>query len=91
MDRVIGINGESHFLADKVGNDTMTLGLDHLPPIHIKYQSICDIREIGQSTMQYDQTYGDHYNTSSSGNGLSFALYQPTIFVGNLFIYAGHG
>ena len=41
-------------------------------------------------SLQTTSSAPDAVRTSDVGEGKSFQLYQPTVFVGNLFIYAGH-
>ena len=33
---------------------------------------------------------GEHYISTDTGNGNSFSVFQPTLFIGNVFIYAGY-
>eukprot|EP01083_Nonionella_stella_P100824 284899_1 len=102
-DRVVGINGNTYKIGDKVGNESgISLSEDNIPP-HSHSLSLClwgdktgDSRDRfiqlghGYSCQGYTN-YGDtiYYKLSKTGNGTSFKVYQPTIFVGHLFIFSG--
>ena len=97
-DRVIGINGDKYNMGNEIGKDNMTLNVGHIPS-HSHPISITKYRHYGTGSGNYGYqvtSWGnpiawDSYNTGSNGSGYSFSLYQPTIFLGNLFIYAGDG
>ena len=103
--RVIGMNGDKYHTGDVVGSDTMTLSIDHIPPhshriIHTEYGTSYDKpiyrnSGVGHQVLNYDADRHvidpqDTLNTSRVGSGTSFSVHQPTIFVGNMFIYAGN-
>eukprot|EP01083_Nonionella_stella_P007943 22872_1 len=102
-DRVVGINGNTYKIGDKVGNESgISLSEDNIPP-HSHSLSLSQSGGlIGGSTSRHHYiqlgsafncrytNYSDPlYKLSKTGSGTSFKVYQPTIFVGHLFIFSG--
>lgn len=96
--RVIGTIGtgsglSSRTLGQAVGSESHTLTVNELPAHSHTYTRQNGVQTIaaasgGATTAADEPTVTD--NTSSVGGGQSFSVMQPTLFMGNVFVFSHH-
>ena len=98
-DRVIGIDGNINPIGTMKGDETVNLTEANMPP-HTHYIGTIGGNLYAQDTWSYLKvadpnsyeywyTYPNKFKSGNgSGNSTSVNIMQPTVFVGNLFIYA---
>lgn len=95
--RVPGAVGDAHELGHSLGEETHTLSASEMPAhVHTgttngsgsAAESETVMSGIG-ANVAGSSTHSHTFTTNSTGNGDSHNNMQPTLFVGNMFIFAG--
>ena len=101
QDRILGVVGEQHNVGFSTGKETHVLNINELPP-HSHSGTTdehCDTKSTGSqevlvgtgvqvvSTSESTQSHTHNFKTTSVGLGLPHSIMQPTLFIGNVFIY----
>lgn len=84
----------SHNLGEVVGAETHTLNTDEIPSHshnvnNVPYGTQNIAAASGGGVTAADETI-QNYTTTSTGGGLPHNIMQPTIYLGNMFIFGGY-
>jgi microcystin-dependent protein len=94
-DKVVGVTGSSHTAGYSTGSETHTLSVDEIPShTHTgttdssgsAYESETVMGGVG-ATVAGSDSHTHTFTTNSTGGSQAHNIMQPTLFVGNLFVF----